>query len=151
MWDLDCKESWASKNWCFWTVVLEKSLESPLDCKEIQSVNPKGNQSWIFIGRNDAKAAAPILWPPNVKNWLIGKDPDSGKDWGQEEKGETEDETVGWHYWLNGHEIEQAPGGRTEEPGVLQSMGSQKVRHDLATEQQANGIWEHQSQQIDCW
>ena len=113
----------------------------------------RSNQSILkeIIRKTDAEAETPILWLPDAKNWLTEKDPNAGKDWGQEEKGETEDETVGWHYWLNGHEIEQAPGGRTEEPGVLQSMGSQKVRHDLATEQQANGIWEHQSQQIDCW
>ena len=110
MWELDHKESWVLKNWCFWTVVLEKTLESPLDSKEIQPVNPKGNQTLIFIGRTDAKAKAPILWPPDVKNWLIGKDPDAGKDWRQEEKGTTEDKTVGWHYQLNGHEFEQAPG-----------------------------------------
>ena len=95
MWELDNKKGWAPKNWCFLTVVLEKTLESPLDCKEIQPVNPKGNQSWIFIGRTDAKAEAPILWPPDVMNWLIGKDPDAGKDWRQEEKGTTEDEMVG--------------------------------------------------------
>ena len=106
MWELDYKESWASKNWCFWTVVLEKTLESPLDCKEIQPVNPKGNQRWIFIGRTDAEAEAAILWPPDVKNCLIWKDPDTGKDWRQEEKGMTEDEMVGWHHWLNGHEFE---------------------------------------------
>ena len=106
MWDLDHKESWAPKNWCFWTVVLEKTLESPLDCKEIQPVHPRGNQSWIFIGRTDAEAKTPILWPPDVKNWLIGKDPDAGKDWRQEEKGITEDEMVGWHHWLSGHESE---------------------------------------------
>ena len=100
------KESWAPKNWCFWTVVLEKTLENPLDCKEIKPVNPKGNQSWIFIGRTDAEAEAPILWPPDVKNCLIGKDPDAGKDWRQEEKGTTEDETVWWHHRLNGHEFE---------------------------------------------
>ena len=95
MWELDHKESWAQKNWCFWTVVLEKTLESPLDYKEIQSVHPKGNQSWIFIGRTDAEAKTPVLWPPDVKNCLIGKDPDGGKDWRQEEKGMTEDELVG--------------------------------------------------------
>ena len=98
--------SWALKNWCFWTVVLEKTLENLLDCKKIRPVNPKGYQSWIFIGRTDAEAEAPILWPPDVKNWLIGKDPDAGK--GQEEKGTTEDEMVGWHYQLDGHEFEQA-------------------------------------------
>ena len=98
MWELDYKESWALKYWCFWTVVLEKTLESPLDCKEIQLVHPKGNQSWIFIGRTDAEAEAPILWPLDVKSWLIWKDPDAGKDWRQEEKGMTEDEMVGWHH-----------------------------------------------------
>ena len=97
------------KNWCFCTVVLKRTLESPLDCKEIQPVPPKGNQSWIFIGRTDVEAETPILWPPDAKNWLLGKDPDSGKDWRQE-KGMTEDEMVGWHQWLNGHEFEQAPG-----------------------------------------
>ena len=110
MWELDHKQSWAPKNWCFWTVVLEKTLESPLDCKEIKPVNPKGNQSWIFTGRTDVEAETPILWPPHVKNWLIGKDPNSGKDWRREEKGTTEDEMVGWHHRCNVHEFEQAPG-----------------------------------------
>ena len=105
MWELDYKESWGLKNWCFWTVVLEKTLESPLDCQEIQPVHPKGNQSWIFIGRTDAEAETPILWPSAVKNWLTGKDPDAGKDSGQEEKGTTEDEMVGWCHRLNGHEF----------------------------------------------
>ena len=100
--DVD-KENWVPKNWYFWTVVLEKTLESPLDCKEI---HPKGNQSWIFIGRTDAEAETTTLWPPDVKNWLIGKDPDAGKDWRQEEKGMTEEEMVGWHHWLNGREFE---------------------------------------------
>ena len=109
MWELDYKESWAPKNWCFWTVVLEKT-ESPLDCKEIQQVHPKGDQSWVFIGRTDVESESPILWPPDVQNWLIGKDLDAGKDWRQKEKGKTEDETVGWHHWLDGHEFEQAPG-----------------------------------------
>ena len=103
MWELDYKESWVSKNWCSWTVVLEKNLASPLDCKEIQPVHPKGNQSWIFTGRTDAKDDTPILWPPDAKNWLIWKDPDAGKDWGQEEKGTTEDGMAGWHHRLNGH------------------------------------------------
>ena len=103
MWELDYKESWVQKNWCFWTVVLEKTLESPLDCKEIQLVRPKGDQSWVSIGRTDAEAEAPILWPPDAKSWLIGKDPDVGKDWGQEENGTIEDEMVGWHHRLNGH------------------------------------------------
>jgi len=110
MWELDYKESWAPKNWCFWTVVLEKTPESPLDCKEIQPVHPKGDQSWVFIGRNDAKAETPILWPPHVKSWLIGKDPDAGRDWRQEEKGTTEDEMAGWHHRLNAHEFEWTPG-----------------------------------------
>ena len=110
MWELKYRESWALKNWCLWTVVLEKILGSPLDCKEIQQVNPKGDQSWIFIARIDADAETPIVWPPDVKNWLIGKDPDAGKDWRQEEKEMTEDEMVGWHHWLNGHEYEQASG-----------------------------------------
>ena len=110
MWELDYKESWPPRNWCFWTVVLEKTLESPLDCKETQPVNPKGNQSWIFIGRTDAEAETPVLWPPDVKSWLTGKDPDSGKDWGQEEKGKTEDEMPGWHHRLGGHEFEWTPG-----------------------------------------
>ena len=107
MWELDYKESWAPKNWCFWTTVLEKTLESPLDYKEIKSLNPKGNQSWIFTGRTDAET--PILWPPDVKNWLIGKDPDVGQD-SRQEKRVTEDEMVRWHHWLDGHEIEQALG-----------------------------------------
>ena len=97
-------------NWCFWTVVLEKTLESPLDCKEIKPVIPKGNQCWIFIGRTDVEAEAPILWPPDAKNWFTGKDPDAGKDWRQEKKGTTEDEMAGWHHWLDGHEFEQALG-----------------------------------------
>ena len=109
MWELDHKETWAPMNWCFWTVVLEKVLESHLESKEIKSVNPKRNQSWIFIGRTDAEAVTPILWPPNVKNWLIGKDPDVGKDWRQEKR-TTEDEMVEWHHWLDGHEFEQALG-----------------------------------------
>ena len=110
MWELDCEESWTPKNWCFWTVVLEKTLESSLDCKEIKTVNPKGNQSWIFIGRTDAEAETPILWPPDVKNWLIGKDSYAGKDWRWEEKGSTEEEMIGWHHWLNGHEFVQTLG-----------------------------------------
>ena len=106
MWELDYKEGWVLKNWCFWTVVLEKTLESPLDCEEIQSVHLKGNQSWIFIGRTDVEAETPILWPSDVKNWLIWKDPNAGKDWRQEENRTTEDEMVGWYHWLNEHEFE---------------------------------------------
>ena len=110
MWELDYKESWMLKNWCFWTVVLEKTLERPLDCKEIKPVHPKGNQSWMFIERTDVEAATPILWPPDAKIWLIWKDADAGKDWGQEEKGTTEDEIVGCHHQLNGHGFGWTPG-----------------------------------------
>ena len=118
MWELDYKESWAPKNWCFWTVVLEKNTylqylvleKSPLDCKEIQPVHPKGNRPWIFTGRTEVEAETPTLWPPDVKNWLVWKDPDAGKDWKWEEKGMTEDEMVGWHHRLNGHEFEWTPG-----------------------------------------
>ena len=110
VWELDHEEGRVLKHRCSWTVVLEKTLEIPLDCKEIKPVNPKGNPSWMFIGRTSAEAETPILWPPDVKSWLIRKDPDAGKDWRQKEKGTTEDEMVGWHYWLNGHESEQVPG-----------------------------------------
>ena len=110
MWELDYKESWVPKNWCFWTVVLEKTLESPLDYKEIQSVQPNGDQSWVFPGRTDVEAETPIVWPPAAKSWLIWKDPDTGTDWGQEEKGMTEDEMVGWHHRLNGHGFGWTPG-----------------------------------------
>ena len=106
MWELDYKESWALKNWCFWTVVLKRTLESPLDCKEIQPVHPKGTQSWIFIGRTDSKDKTPILWPLDAKTWLIWKDPDAGKDWRREEKGTRKDEMVGWHHWCYGQEFE---------------------------------------------
>ena len=132
MWELDYKESWAPKNWCFWTVVLEKTLECPLDWKEIQPVHPKGDQSWVFIGGTDVEAETPILWPPDMKSWLIGKDPDAGEDWGQEEKGMTEDEMVGWYHWLNGHEF--GSWWWTGKPGVLQSKGSKRVEHDWPTE-----------------
>ena len=106
MWELDYKESWALKNWCFWTVVLEKTFENPLDWKEIQPVYPKGDQSWVFIGRTDVELKLQILWPPHAKSWLTGKDPHAGRELGQEEKGTTEDETVGWHHRFNGHEFE---------------------------------------------
>ena len=109
MWELDYEESWAPKNWCFWTVVLEKTLERPLDCREIQPVHPKGDQTWVFIRRTH-EVETPILRPPGGKNWCLGKDPDAGKDWGQEEKRTTESEMAGWHHWLNGHEFEQALG-----------------------------------------
>ena len=119
MWELDYKGSWVPKNWCFWTMVLEKTLESPLDCMEIQPVHPRGNQSWIFTGRPDAEAETPILWPPDAKSWLIGKDPDAGKDWGQEEKGTTEDEMVGWHHRLNGHGFGWTPGVGDSQGGLV--------------------------------
>ena len=111
MWELDHKEGWALKNWCSWTVVLEKTLDGPLDCKEIKPVSPAGNQPWIFIGRTDAEAEAPIFLPSDSKSWLIGKDTDAWKDWGQKEKGVTENEVVRWHHWLSGPDFEQTPGG----------------------------------------
>ena len=136
MWELDCEKSWAPKSWCFWTVMLEKTLESPLDCKEIQPVHSKGDQSWVFIGRTDAEAETPILWPPHAKSWLIGKDPDARRDWGQEEKGMTEDEMAGWQsptqwtwVWVNCGSL-----WWTGRPGVLRFMGSQRVGCDWATE-----------------
>ena len=136
MWELDCEESWEPKNGCFWTVVLEKTLESPLDCKEIQLVHSKGDQSWVFFGRNDAEAETPVRWPPHAKSWLIGKDPDVGRDWGQEEKETTEDQKAGWHHRLNGCWVWVNCGswGWTGLPGVLWFMGSQRVRHDWVTE-----------------
>ena len=135
MWELDSEESWALKNWFFWTVVLEKTLESPLDCKEIQPVHPKGNQSWVFIGRTVAEAETPILWPPDVKSWLNWKDPDAGKDWGQEEKG-----TTGRHGWIASPTqwtwvwVDSGSWWWTGRPGVLQFMGLQRVRYDWVTE-----------------
>ena len=118
MWELDHKESWVLKNLCFWIVVLDKTLESPLDSKEIKPVNPKGDQSWIFIGRTDAKAENPVLWPPDLKIWLFGKEPDDGKDWRQEEKGTTEDEMAGWHHQLDGRESEWTPGDGDGQGGL---------------------------------
>ena len=110
MWELNCEEGWALKNWCFWTVMLGKTPESPLDCKEIQPVHSEGDQPWHFFGRNDAKAETPVLRPPHVKSWLIGKDSDAGRDWRQEEKGTTEDEMAGWYHWLDGLESGWTPG-----------------------------------------
>ena len=137
MWELDHKEDWVPKNWCIQIVVLEKTLESPLDYKKNKPVNPKGNRHQIFIGRIDAEAEALIFWPPDVKSWLIGKDPDAGKDWRQEEKGVTEDEIVGWHHQFNEHELSKLwEIMKDRKPGVLQSMGSQRAGHELATEQQ---------------
>ena len=123
MWKLDCEERWVPKNWCFWTVVLEKTLESPLDCKEIQSVHPKRDQSWVFIWRTDFEAETPILWSPDAKSWLIWKDPDAGKDWRREEKGRTDDGMVGWHHWLYEREFEETP-GVGDRQGGLTSWGS---------------------------
>jgi len=123
MWELDYKESWVPKKRCFWTVVFEKMLESPLACKEIQSVHPKGDHSWMFFGRTDFEAETPILWPPHAKSWLIGKYPDAGKDWGQEEKGTTEDEIVGWHHRLDGHGFGQTQ-GVVDRQGGLACCGS---------------------------
>ena len=135
MWQLEYKESWAPVNLCFWTVVLEKTLRSPLDCKEIQPVHPKGKKSWIFIGRTDAETETPILWPPHVKDWLIGKDPDVEKDWMQEEKGTTEDEMVRWHHQCEGHKFEQALGvGDGQGSLACCSPWGCRVVHDWATE-----------------
>ena len=136
MWELDYKEIWVPKNWCFWTMVLEKTLESPLDCKEIQPVSPKGNQSWIYIGRTDAEAESPILWLSDVKNIFIRKDPDAGKEWRQEEKGTTEDEMVGWHHWLDGHEFEQALGVGDGQGSLAcySPWGSRRVGREWSTE-----------------
>ena len=128
-------ESWTLKNWCFQSVVLGKTLESPLNCKEIKPVNPKENQTWMFIGRTDAEVDAPLLWPPDAKNWLIGKDPDAGKDWKHEEKGTTEDEMVGWHHWLDQHEFKRALGVCDEQGGLACcSPWGRRVRHNWATE-----------------
>ena len=137
MWELEYKESWALKNWCFWTVVLEKTLESPLDCKEIQPVHPKGDQSWMFIGGTDVEAETPILWPPDAESWLIWKNPDARKDWGQEEKGTTEHEMVGWHHWHDGHGFGWTPGVGDGQGGLAccgSLLGSQRVRHDWETD-----------------
>ena len=153
MWQLDCKQSWVPKNWCFWTVVLEKTLEGPLDCKEIKQVHPKGNQSWIFIGRTDAEPEAPVFWPDG-KNVLIGKDPDAGKDWRQEEKGMTEDEMVGRYHWLYRHEFEQAlgdgdgqgslaccsPWGR-KDSDMTEWLNWTDVTHTLAIHSSQNNLW----------
>ena len=129
-----CEESWVLKNWCFWTVVLEKTLQSPLDCKEIQQVYPKGAQSWVFIRRTDAEAETPILWPPHAKSWLIGKDLDAGRDWGQEEKGRTEDEMAGWHHGLDGYESEWTPGDGYGQGGGLACWDSWGRKESDTTE-----------------
>ena len=133
MWVLDCEESWALKNCCFWTAVLEKALESPMDCKEIQPVHSEGDQPWDFYGRNDAKAETPVFWLPHVKSWLIGKDSDSRRDWVQEEKGMTEDEMAGWHHWLDGHESEWTL-GVGDGQGVLANCNSWGRKESDTTE-----------------
>ena len=133
MWELDSKERWALKNWCFWSMVFEKTLESPLDCKEIQPVHPKGHQSWVFIVRTDVEDETLILWPPNVKNWLIWKDPDAGKDWVQEQKGTTEDKMLGWHHWLDGHGFAWTP-GVDDGQGGLACCGSWGLKEMDTTE-----------------
>ena len=144
MWELDYKESWSLKNWCFWTVVLEKTLEISLDSKEIKPVNPKGNQSWVFIGRTDAEAKAPILWPPDAKSWFLRKDPDVGKDWRQEEKGTTEDEMVGLHHWLNVHEFEQA----LEDGEGREGLACCSPRH---RKESRLSDWTTTSDQVSCY
>ena len=154
MWELDCEESWATKNWCFWTVVLKKTFESPLDSKELQPVYPKGNQSWIFIWRTDAEAETPILWPPDAKNWLIGEDLDAGKDLRQEEKGTTEDEMVGWHHRLDGPEFEQAL-GVGDGQGSMVCMGVAKSRTRLSDwTELKTPLWPHRiggaASSIEC-
>ena len=138
MWGLDYKEGWVQKKWCFQTVVLEKTLKNPLDCKEIKPDNPKGNQPWIFIRRTDAETEAPILWLFDVKSQITGKDPDAGKDWRQEKKEMTEDEIVGWHHQINGHEFEQSlrDGKWQGSLACCSPWGLQRVRHNWATEQQ---------------
>ena len=144
MWELDCEEGWMPKNWCFWTVVLEKTLESPLDCKKIQPVHPEGDQPWDFFARNDTKAETPVLWPPHAKSWLIGKDSDAGRDWGQEEKGPTEDEMAGWHHWLDERESEWTPGVGDGQGGLAccDSWG-RGVGHDWATDLIWSDIYTH--------
>ena len=147
MWESDHKEGWAPKNWHFWTEVLEKTLESHVDCKEIKPFNPRGNQPWIFIGRTDAEAKAPIFWPSDLKSWLTGKAPDAGRKCGQEEKGATEDKMVGWYHWLNGHESEQTQRDSDGQRSLACcSSWGRRVGHDLDTEQQSYyfiQFWHH--------
>ena len=150
MWELDRKEHWVPKNWCFLTVVLAKTLKSPLDCKEIQSVHPKGNQSWIFIERTDVEVETPILWPSNVKNWLTGKDPDVGKDWRQKEKGMTEDEMVGWHHQLDGHEFAQVL-GVGDGQGSLESCSPWGLKESDMTEWTELKTWCSQNKYIHTY
>ena len=154
MWELDCEENWVLKNWCFWTVVLEKTLESPLNYKEIQPVHSKGNQSLVFFGRTDVEAETPILWPPYAKSWLIGKDPNAGRDWGQEEKGTTECEMAGWHDQLDGHEFGWTPGVRDGQGGLVccsswghkESDTTERLNWTELNLAYMAGYFEHQSQ-----
>ena len=146
------EESWVPKNWCFWIVVLEKTLESPLDCKEIQPVHPKGDQSWMFFGRTDAEAETPILWPPNAKSWLTAKNSDAGRDWGQEEKGTTEDEMAGWHHRLDGHEFGWTPGVGDGQGGLV--CCDSWDRKELDTTEQLNWTelnWTTLREQMNLW
>ena len=147
MWESDYKETWAQKIWCFWTVVLEKTLESPLDCKEIQPVHPKGDQPWIFIGKTDAEAETPILWPPDTKNWVIWKDPDAGQDW-RREKGTTEDERVGWHHRLHGHEFEWTLGVGDGQGGL--ACCSPWGRQESDTTERLNWLTENHKRKSQC-
>ena len=146
MWESDCEEGWAPKNWCFWTVMLEKTFESPLDCKETQPVHSEGDQPWDFFGRNDVKAETLVLWPPHAKSWLTGKDSDAGRDWGKE-KGTTEDEMAGWHHELDGHESEWIPGVGDGQGGLAccDSWG----RKELDTTEQLN--WTDWTETIYLW
>ena len=160
MWELDCDESWAPRNWCFWTVLTEKTHESPLDCKEIQPVHSEGDQSWVFFGRTYAKAETLVLWPPHAKSWLTGKNSDAGRDWGQEEKGMTEDEMAGWHYRLDGREFEWTPGvgdgqgglaccdswGRKESDTTERLDWTELNSLNVSLEYHTEVFWEHWSQ-----
>ena len=160
MWELHCEEGWAPKNWCFWTVVLEKTLESPLDCKEIQPVHSEGDQPCHFFGRNDTKAETPVLWPPHAKGWLIGKDSDAGRDWGQEEKGMTEDEMAGWYHWLDGCESDWTPGIGDGQGGLVccDSWGrkesdttEQLIWSDLKKLKRTKQLWKRKSKIKKRW
>ena len=142
MWELNCEEGWALKDWCVWTVVLEKTLESTLDCKEIQPVHSEGDQPWDFFGRNDAKAEAPVLWPPHAKSWLIGKDSDAGRDWEHEEKEMTKDEMAGWHHWLDGRESAWTPGDGDGQGGLACSNSWGRKKSDMTEQLNWTDGWE---------
>ena len=144
MWELDSEESWAPKNWCFWTVVLEKTLESPLDCKEIQPVHSKGNQSWVFIGKTDVEAEAPVPWPPDAKHWLIWNDPDAGKAWGQEELGMTEDEMVWCYHWFSGHGFGWTPDVGSGQGGLASCISWGRKKSDTT-------VWLNWTELMNLW